>query len=113
VRDDGTGGSDSARLTPQNDRPRHVPPEDLVRCDVCGELKGEALIPRHEDEGLLLIQCMCEGVVCGHCGQTRRHRPISTYWKDGEGMWHVPWTEGMHPCDICGKTRWVIWGPTE
>lgn len=73
-------------------------PRYLSKCPVCGEWRNRA---RH-------VLCLCDGLVCGACGKSRRHRPISNYYDETTGVIvHVPHFGAMIPCHVCGKRAWV------
>ena len=87
-------------------------PEGLTRCETCGEYKGTGLYPElPEGKGRLVptpVSCLCEGLICGACGEGQMHRPISNYYKEATGeIIHVPhFMTGRH-CSVCGKSAWV------
>ena len=87
-------------------------PEGLTRCETCGELKGTCLYPSLPDgKGELapvLATCLCDGLVCGNCGEGRQHRPISDYYDESTGkIIHVPHFMAGRKCPACEKTAWV------
>jgi hypothetical protein len=67
-------------------RPTSVLPDGLVRCGECSELKGQGITPDMWREWVR-IRCLCDGLICGNCGQHRIHRPISNYWAENEGAY--------------------------
>jgi hypothetical protein len=90
-------------------RPTSVLPDGLVRCGECSELKGQGITPDMWREWVR-IRCLCDGLICGNCGQHRIHRPISNYWAENEGrLWHVPYLGYLKDCRNCGKSNWVSW----
>lgn len=68
----------------------------LTRCGDCGELHGGSCL------------CLCEGLVCGACGQGRIHRPISARCDEvTREIINVPYFMGLMRCRICGaQSRW-------
>jgi hypothetical protein len=78
-------------------------PDDLVRCEQCGELKGRSDDPR---PGVRGIKCLCEGIVCRYCKQNAIHRPISDYYDEPSGIvYHVPHFGYLFPCWECRRRR--------
>lgn len=82
-------------------------PVGLVRCEQCGELKGRGLTPDQGRE-LVTVSCLCEGLVCGNCGQDRIHRPVSSNYNEEDGkVWHTPYFMALKSCRVCGERDWV------
>lgn len=74
-------------------------PEGLVKCDVCGEYKGR--VTEDENEGELLVQCICDGVECRNCGK-KIHKPISNYFDETiSSVIHVPHSKDL--CSDCSR----------
>ena len=48
----------------------------LVVCKECSEFHGKAI----EGLELILVNCLCDGIVCTSCRAVRIHRPISNYF---------------------------------
>jgi hypothetical protein len=90
--------------------PAKTIPDGLTRCAVCGELEGEFLYkgPHDPKPTLASVRCLCDGLVCGNCGQERMHRPISDYYNEEDGrVWHVPAFMALRKCRVCGAQDWV------
>lgn len=90
-------------------------PKGLIRCEVCGEYKGDCLdheLPGGEGELVpISVRCLCEGLVCGDCGHGRVHRPISNYYNESRGeIIHVPYFMAGRKCASCGGSTWVELG---
>ncbi len=92
--------------------PRVAPPPDwlppgLYPCPDCTLIRGRAWVAGFDGK---LMQakstCLCEGITCRRCGDTRIHRPISDYYNLADGrFWHVPHFVGMFPCRECRAGR--------
>ena len=88
-------------------------PPSLVRCDICGDYRGEAKWKeldhcadsfREDDEMIVTFSCLCWGILCGRCKKNRIYRPISnTYNPKSNRLEHVPWFCGMMPCHECRR----------
>lgn len=90
-------------------------PEGLVRCEVCGEYKGEVKekdlnwndlyfnkAEAEKSEEYLSVSCLCDGILCHKCKKNKIHRPISNSYDEIDndiGYW--PWFTGMMPCKEC------------
>jgi hypothetical protein len=85
-------------------------PHGLVRCEACGELRGSGYAPDppdHKTVSRVTVSCLCDGLICGNCGEGRIHRPISNYYDEETGkVWHVPYFMAMKPCGVCGAHDW-------
>jgi hypothetical protein len=84
-------------------------PQRLVRCEVCGELRGTGLLPDvPAGATAVTLVCLCDGLVCRHCGEGRIHRPISSHYDDETGtVWHTPSFMYLARCRACGARDWV------
>jgi hypothetical protein len=86
-------------------------PRGLIRCEVCGEWRGSGVAPDPPDGATVStakISCLCDGLVCGNCGQERIHRPVSDRYDEESGtVWHLPYFMGLKNCRVCGARDWV------
>ena len=90
-------------------------PEGLVKCEVCGEYKGEVKekdlnwgdsyfdkAEVEKSEECLSVSCLCDGILCHKCKKNKIHRPISnSYDEINNDIGHWPWFTGMMPCEEC------------
>jgi hypothetical protein len=90
-------------------------PKGLVRCEVCGEYKGEVKekdlnwndlyfnkAEAEKSEEYLSVSCLCDGILCHKCKKNKIHRPISnSYDEIDNDIGHWPWFTGMIPCKEC------------
>lgn len=85
-------------------------PEGLTRCLVCGELRGRAMFtdrPDHATASEASASCLCDGLVCGACGEGRIHQPISGYYDEASGhLISVPYFRALVTCRSCGESDW-------
>lgn len=107
-------GTAAARLDPSAwpAGPRLAPPPDwlppgLYRCSDCAQIRGRAWSAALDGELIKTKStCLCEGIACRECGDTRIRRPISDYYNLADGrFWHVPYFVGMFPCRECRTER--------
>lgn len=85
----------------------NVIPAGLVRCEQCGELKGRGITPDRWHE-VVIVSCLCDGIVCSSCGESRLHRPISNYYDEANGeVIHVPYFGFMAHCQACRRAEAV------
>jgi hypothetical protein len=78
-------------------------PKGLFVCPDCGCARGTTMEPGWNDNapGPWKSTCLCEGIMCRHCGEGTVRRPISNYWE--EGAWtHVPYFAAALRCAECG-----------
>ena len=83
---------------------RRVIPAGLRKCGQCGEYKGRGIVPsyRYDLLEIVLVRCLCEGIVCHHCRKNAIHRPISNYYVEATGpVLHVPYFGCISPCQEC------------
>lgn len=75
----------------------------LRRCYQCGRMKGKALVDdRREEPVYLPVLCLCDGIVCRHCGEGAIYRPISNRYDERSGsVGHVPYFGYLAPCAAC------------
>lgn len=83
----------------------------LVKCDVCGEYKGNVkekflnrATPLEGDEGeeIIGVSCICDGIPCSKCKKNKIRRPISnSYDEEDNSISHTPYFAGMIPCHEC------------
>ncbi|MHB9139690.1 MAG: hypothetical protein ACYC4Q_09835 [Victivallaceae bacterium] len=76
-------------------------PQGLVKCNKCGEYKGE--VAGDKGEGRIIVSCLCDGIFCPVCGINIIHRPISNYYNVEAGIVHVPVFGGQSGCEECQK----------
>ena len=90
-------------------------PEGLVKCEVCGEYKGEVKekdlnwgdsyfdkAEVEKSEECFSVSCLCDGILCHKCKKNKIHRPISnSYDEINNDIGHWPWFTGMMPCKEC------------
>jgi hypothetical protein len=88
-------------------------PRALVRCPVCHEYHGAVrnsdLPPSSQrEEAVVVVLCICNGIPCRTCGESRIHRPISNYWDEARGaLIHCPWFSAQVSCDTCStQHKW-------
>jgi hypothetical protein len=70
----------------------------LTRCLGCGELRGGSCL------------CLCEGLICASCRESRIHRPVSAYYDEETGqVINVPHFAALKVCRVCGAgSLWEV-----
>lgn len=89
-------------------------PSGLVKCEVCGEYKGNVKekdlnweghalrADKRESDAILSVSCLCDGVLCPRCKRNKMRRPISnSYDETTNQVWHTPVFIGMAGCSQC------------
>lgn len=110
-------------------------PEGIQQCATCGEYRGRctardldhgysaedlagippryakaivegAAIMKPPDEKIIVVSCLCDGIVCPQCKKGRMHRPISNrYDPESNRVWHYPHLYYLRGCDACAAER--------
>ena len=89
-----------------------VPP-GLSRCPISREYRGTTLeryvceTPDEYEMGPdaeVRVDCICNGITCRECGETKMHRPISnSYDEETNTVIHHSWVSGLKTCKECRK----------
>ena len=92
-------------------------PKGLNKCKICGEYKGEVKAKYLnwfdssdiDPNEVIIISCLCDGIICPKCHITKMHRPISNkYNEETNSMSHIPWFMGQAGCGKCRKSKLLI-----
>ena len=95
----------------------HKIPEGLTKCKVCGWYDGETTRGQFNNGGSstekITISCLCKGLVCKKCGQTKIPRPCSnSYDEKSNTFGHWPYFIGMMTtCPDCRRLEKIIEKP--
>jgi len=84
-------------------------PKGLIKCEVCGDYKGEARAgdlnqnsPPSDPEQMIGVSCKCEWILCPKCGVEKMRRPISNYYDEADNqIWHSSFVLGWAGCKTC------------
>lgn len=110
-------------------------PEGIHQCADCGEYRGECRVrdldwglsedellglparyaeavtalreaQRPDEDEVVRVSCLCQGIVCPICGKNRMHRPISNAYDPARNhVSHYPYFYGQRGCDECAARR--------